>query len=343
MTLAERPYPFPSRTRKSSSPAPKILRGQPFGKIGRRQDFCVFGASSIGRSRTTGLIPGSGSSAILWTVTVPQEVAAEPARAAHPPHGAAAAPETGIRTALAHERADIREICPYLTSSSGAWRSAAPHRDHRCRAVDPPGHLTHDKQRRLCLSVEHGSCPAFWAARAHRAAVLAPGADPSVVAAADAARRPIARSTPLVLEHHILPAVQARWPLDRAMSQVALVVLMILAFGAVAVARLSTPASSESVIPSTSASPTSSPTPTPRRTPRPSPAPSAAPSGSPAASPAPSASVGDVQGIRTTYRVKKGDTLVGIASTYGTTVAAIQELNNLPNSDLKIGQVLKIP
>src|SRR5262245_61467259 len=43
VTLAERPYPFPSRTRKSSSPAPKILRGQPFGKIGRRQDFCVSG------------------------------------------------------------------------------------------------------------------------------------------------------------------------------------------------------------------------------------------------------------------------------------------------------------
>ncbi len=42
MTLAERPHPFPSRTRKLSSPAPKILRGQPFGKIGRRQGFCVF-------------------------------------------------------------------------------------------------------------------------------------------------------------------------------------------------------------------------------------------------------------------------------------------------------------
>ena len=43
VTLAERPHPFPSRTRKLSSPAPKILRGQPFGKIGRRQDFCVSG------------------------------------------------------------------------------------------------------------------------------------------------------------------------------------------------------------------------------------------------------------------------------------------------------------
>ena len=27
VTLAERPHPFPSRTRKLSSPAPKILRG----------------------------------------------------------------------------------------------------------------------------------------------------------------------------------------------------------------------------------------------------------------------------------------------------------------------------
>ena len=37
VTVAERPYPFPSRTRKSSSPAPKILRGQLLGKIGRRR------------------------------------------------------------------------------------------------------------------------------------------------------------------------------------------------------------------------------------------------------------------------------------------------------------------
>src|SRR5918997_2509564 len=41
VTLAERPHPFPSRTRKLSSPAPKILRGQPFGKIGRRQGFLL--------------------------------------------------------------------------------------------------------------------------------------------------------------------------------------------------------------------------------------------------------------------------------------------------------------
>ena len=39
VTLAERSHPFPSRTRKLSSPAPKILGGQLPGKIGRRRDF----------------------------------------------------------------------------------------------------------------------------------------------------------------------------------------------------------------------------------------------------------------------------------------------------------------
>jgi hypothetical protein len=54
VTLAERPHPFPSRTRKLSSPAPKILRGQPFGNIGRRQDFCV-----------SGLLPGPFQSLVV--------------------------------------------------------------------------------------------------------------------------------------------------------------------------------------------------------------------------------------------------------------------------------------
>jgi LysM repeat protein len=47
--------------------------------------------------------------------------------------------------------------------------------------------------------------------------------------------------------------------------------------------------------------------------------------------------------VRTTYKVKKGDTLIGIASKFGTTVTAIRRLNGMSNSSLKIGQVLKIP
>ena len=61
VTLAERPHPFPSRTRQLSSPAPKILRGQPFGKIGRRRDFCVSGGHQI-PPRATGPRCGPGLS-----------------------------------------------------------------------------------------------------------------------------------------------------------------------------------------------------------------------------------------------------------------------------------------
>ncbi len=46
----------------------------------------------------------------------------------------------------------------------------------------------------------------------------------------------------------------------------------------------------------------------------------------------------------TTYRVRAGDTLSGIASRYGTTVAAIASLNHISNPNLiSVGQVLQIP
>ena len=43
------------------------------------------------------------------------------------------------------------------------------------------------------------------------------------------------------------------------------------------------------------------------------------------------------------YTVKKGDTLYALAKKYNTTVDELLSLNNLPNSNLKIGAVLKIP
>ena len=46
---------------------------------------------------------------------------------------------------------------------------------------------------------------------------------------------------------------------------------------------------------------------------------------------------------KVTYTVKKGDTLSGIASKYGTTVSKLVSLNNIKNPDLiYIGQVLTI-
>jgi len=43
------------------------------------------------------------------------------------------------------------------------------------------------------------------------------------------------------------------------------------------------------------------------------------------------------------YTVKKGDNLYDLAKTFGTSVDAIKNLNNLKTSNLSIGQVLKIP
>jgi membrane-bound lytic murein transglycosylase D len=44
-----------------------------------------------------------------------------------------------------------------------------------------------------------------------------------------------------------------------------------------------------------------------------------------------------------TYVVQAGDTLGAIATRFGTTVAAIQAANGLPNTVINIGQVLVIP
>jgi hypothetical protein len=258
-----------------------------------------------------------------------------------------------LRDGAEFARPEIHEVCPYLRAAGGSWRSATPHREHRCGAVEPPATLTPDKQRRLCLSAEHGGCPTFRAARASRAAMLAPGIDPAAVAAADAARRPIARGSVLILEHPRLSAPTARWPLDRAMSQAALVALMVVAFVAVAIARFSGPQAAAVADPTAtpSAAASATPRPTPRPTPSPSLAPSAAPPASAGTSPAASGAVSGATGtptvstpsFRTTYVVKKGDNLYGIAGHFGTTVAALKELNGLTSNELHIGQELKIP
>jgi LysM domain-containing protein len=269
-------------------------------------------------------------------MTTPSDAAAEPARAPERPGPVARSDDRDGPTV-------IDQICPYLVAVQGGWRSARPSRDHRCFAVDPPGPLPADKQRALCLTVEHATCPAFRAARASRAAMLAPGVDPAVIAAADATRRPIARSAPVVIEGprlNIGGIGGGNW----ALSQALLVGLMVVAFAIVIVARLSTsdaPAPSASPLPPASASPT--PGATPSRTPSPTVNPAgsgAVPGGSGGV---PSAAASQAAAFRTTYRVKSGDTLVGIASTFSTSVAAIQELNGLKSSDLKIGELLKIP
>ena len=51
----------------------------------------------------------------------------------------------------------------------------------------------------------------------------------------------------------------------------------------------------------------------------------------------------DTTPVASTYTVVKGDSLYQIAKRFNTTASAIMNLNNLPNTNLSIGQKLKIP
>jgi LysM repeat protein len=224
-------------------------------------------------------------------------------------------------------------VCPYLTSSGGSWRMASPSRDHRCAAVDPPTAQPNDKQRRHCLSSDHVECALFRAARTSRMVTLAGGSDPGLVEAADRRRRPLARTAPILLEPPSLVDRAVRLQLDRAPGQLALIALMVVAFAIVALTRLSAGAgTTASPSPGASAAAVSQP-PTPR--PTPGATATVGPSVSPSGGPGPS--------FRTTYKVKKGDTLLTIARHFGTTAAKIKTLNGLTSSTLTLGQVLKIP
>ena len=103
---------------------------------------------------------------------------------------------------------------------------------------------------------------------------------------------------------------------------------MVVAFTIVALTRLSA-GGSANASPLPAASPSAAPSPTPAATA--TVGPSVLPSGSPGPS------------FSTTYKVKKGDTLLTIARQFGTTAANIKTLNGLTSSTLKIGQVMKIP
>jgi hypothetical protein len=286
-----------------------------------------------GPSPTAALAARRADAGILEPMTIPVEAPAAPARA----------PEASPADVDADGPA-IADICPYLLASRGGWRSASPNRDHRCTAVDPPASLAIDKQKRLCLVAEHAACPAFRGARAARASMLAPGLDPSVVAAADAARRPVPRTTAVILERPRIIGGRSVLGGDWPLAQAALVALMIVAFVVVLVARLS-PTQPTGAVPlaTATASPSASLEPLPTFAPTPVP-PSEEPSSSvPPPSPSAAPTPPPAPAYRTKYRVRAGDTLIAIAARYGTTVSVIKRLNGISGSNLRIGQILKIP
>ena len=153
----------------------------------------------------------------------------------------------------------------------------------------------------------------------------------------------------MVLDHGRIALAFPRGA-DRGFAQMALLALMILAFGAILVARFPGAGGSgggvagstdrPSATPTTTAgaaSPTADPvdaTPEPTADSEPTDAP---PTDVPAASPSPA-------GGGATYTVQSGDTLSGIATEHGTTWQELAELNGIDDpSALRVGTELQLP
>ena len=228
-------------------------------------------------------------------------------------------------------------MCPYLVTVDGGWRSTTVAREHRCGAVSPAAILAAEKQRRLCLTADHVTCATFEAARTTR---------PGGVERTPTLPRPVARTTPVVLDHGRITMTMPSLRSERLSGQAIVVILLALAFAAILAARL-TAGGAPAVVDGAS-----SPTPAISfgASGHPAtivPSGSAGPSTGPVSSPGASGAAGSAQpsavGTRT-YKVKSGDTLVGIAAKFGTTPKAISKLNGITNpSALKVGQILQIP
>jgi len=233
----------------------------------------------------------------------------------------------------------MRSLCPFLEAAGGGWRSAEAIGAHRCTAVAPPVQLATEKQRRLCLDPSHVTCATLIAAHAARA---------SAMEGLGAGTRPMPRTTPVLLERgrFTIPAHTLR-P-DRTAGQAALVILLGIAFVGVLAARLGSGSiGQEGAIAVPSVSPVGS---SPAKAPLSSAG--AATTPSPAvASPSPQITLVPTENTPppssrapTTYTVRSGDTLSGIASAHGTTWKVLAQLNAIKKpSALRVGTVLQLP
>jgi LysM repeat protein len=157
----------------------------------------------------------------------------------------------------------------------------------------------------------------------------------------------MARTTPVVLDHGRLSITVPILSSDRSTGQAVLIALMALAFAAIVLAKLtsgnSAAANDGTPLPAVVGAPASlspqSSEPAASAAPDPTAVPPASGGTDASAAPDPSAAP-----ATRSYKVKSGDTLVGIAAKFGTTPKAISNLNGISDpSSLKIGQVLKIP
>jgi LysM repeat protein len=254
----------------------------------------------------------------------------------------------------------IAAVCPYLLASDGGWRASTPAREHRCTVVTPPAILATEKQRRLCLTAEHVGCSTYLAA------TNPTGAEEVVSASAHhGPTRPVTRTAPMVLDHGRLAIGLPTLRGERGTGQQSgLVALMAVAFIAIVVARFSaggpsltptkvvggavaSPSAAASpaatVRPVTTEVPTTTLVPT-EVEPSPTPAPAEPSDAPPSDAPQTDAPSEAPPAEPRTYTVRSGDTLMGIAGEFGTTVAELMELNGIENARLlRVGQVLELP
>ena len=232
-------------------------------------------------------------------------------------------------------------VCPYLLAADGSWRASGTSRDHRCTAVAPGAIVAPAKQRRLCLVADHESCSTY------RAAANGDVTDPNARPRRPSLRRPVARTTPLVLDHPRFDIPSPSLSV-RGVGQGGLVAIMVIAFGAVAITRFGGPAVGPTVVAAPSGSPAAHGSPA---------ATGAAPTATPA-QPTRTLVPSDVQPSPTprrtaqpptqagggSYTVKSGDTLSGIAAKNGTTWKALAQLNQIKDpKKIRVGQVLRLP
>lgn len=200
--------------------------------------------------------------------------------------------------------------------------------------------------------MEHVGCATYLVATGRTN--LAEGLVPPAERVTRASGRDLVRTAPLVLDHGRLPVSVSAAAAERGLGQVALLILLAIAFAALLVARLSSGSGDPGGILGGGTTPdpgvvalepsaATTPAPSVDGAPGPTPLPTAAETAVPSAPPAATAAPGATE-QQTTYKVRSGDTLSGIASTFGTTVDVLTKLNDIKDaSSLRIGQILRLP
>lgn len=242
--------------------------------------------------------------------------------------------------------------CPYLRSADGTWRSVVPQRGQRCWGQAPPAPLEPQTQERLCSTTAHTGCEIFLAAgQRHRDSLTRDHVAPERL---DGRFGVMVRPSTLVLEESVrrvqVPVAVSAGRRPRVALALALaggVVLVAFMAGLGGSAPLASPTSPPvafvSPTPAASSTPVETPTPQPSES---VPAPTQ-PVATPVVTPPPATqepTPGPSPRIRTTYRVKKGDTLDGIAAHFGVTRKQIRAVNDFGNPPhLRYGMLLNIP